>query len=247
MQNEIKNANPGPSKTPYMIGRKNANPDPQKAPYIMEEENANTGRSKAPYIMEAKNVSFRYSKDSPMVLENVNLSISAGERVALVGPSGCGTSTLAKLLAGYLKPTSGEILWDGKPLPGSGCLPVQMIAQHPELSVNPRWKLGRTLNESWQPDAAFRERMGIEDGWLTRWPAELSGGELQRFCIARVMGPQTKFLICDEISTMLDVITQAQIWKAIETHATKNKVGLLIITHNHPLAKKISTKTLILK
>ena len=137
------------------------------------------------------------------------------QRVALVGPSGCGKSTLAGILAGYEIPESGEVLWEGRPLERRGYCPVQMIGQHPEQAVNPRWRMEKILRECWNPKEELLQRMGIEKSWMTRWPNELSGGELQRFCIARVLGPETKFLVCDEISTMLDVITQAQIWQIL--------------------------------
>ena len=77
---------------------------------------------------------------------------------------------------------------------------------------------------------------------MERWPVELSGGELQRFCIARVLGPETEFLLCDEISTMLDVITQAQIWKVLLKEAETRNMGMLVITHNHALAEKVCTR-----
>lgn len=84
--------------------------------------------------------------------------------------------------------------------------------------------------------------MGIQPSWMTRWPIELSGGELQRFCIARVLGPKTKFLVCDEISTMLDVITQAQIWQVLLEETGKRGMGMLVITHNMALAKRVCTR-----
>lgn len=196
--------------------------------------------------LEAKNLSFGYHQSGNRVLDDISLSVETGERVALVGPSGCGKSTLAKLLSGYLRPTGGAVLWDGKPLPERGYCPVQMIFQHPELSVNPRHKMAKILNECWEPDAALIQAMGIEEEWLSRWPNELSGGELQRFCIARVLGPQTKFLICDEISTMLDVITQAQIWELVLEIAKKNRLGLIVVTHNKALAAKVCERVIAL-
>lgn len=192
--------------------------------------------------LEARNVSFRYDKHSSWILKDINLTVKAGERVALVGPSGYGKSTLSKILAGYEKPEEGEILWDGKPLPKTGYCPVQMIYQHPEKAVNPRWKMKKTLKEGWEPDQKTLDEMGIEAAWLERWPTELSGGELQRFCIARVLGPETKFLICDEISTMLDVITQAQIWRKVLDVVEKNHLGLIVVTHNMALAKKVCNR-----
>jgi len=196
--------------------------------------------------LEARDIRFRYGNGGGSrpgwVLDGVSLSVEAGERVALVGPSGCGKTTLAKILAGYLAPTSGSVLLDGAPLPPRGYCPVQMVFQHPELSVNPRWNMQRILTESWTPDAALLEALGIEEAWMKRWPAELSGGELQRFCIARVLGPRTRFLLCDEISTMLDVITQAQVWQLLLRVAEERGLGLLVITHSQPLAEKVCTR-----
>ena len=191
-------------------------------------------------ILEAKNLCFSYGDHK--VLENVNFSVQPGEHVGLIGPSGCGKSTLVRLLAGYLRPQAGEILWGGKPLPRKGFCPVQMIHQHPEKAVNPMWKLRRILNESWRPDPEFLARVGIEEAWLNRYPIELSGGELQRFCIARAMGPQTRCIIADEMTTMLDVITQAQIWELMIREARQRDLSLLVVTHSPELARRICTR-----
>lgn len=192
--------------------------------------------------LEAKNLCFRYSEKSPWILNDISLTVSAGERVGIVGPSGCGKSTLAKILSGYERPNSGELFYNGKPLPDKGYCPVQMIYQHPELSVNPRWKMAKILNEAWNPDEKILEKMGIERAWLTRWPSELSGGELQRFCIARALSPQTNILVCDEITTMLDVITQAQVWNVLIDIAEERKMGMVVITHNIELANRVCTR-----
>ena len=192
--------------------------------------------------LRAENISFRYDRKSPWILKNVDLTLDAGERVALTGPSGYGKSTLSKILAGYLEPTEGQVLLDGKPLPTRGYSPVQLIYQHPEQAVNPRWKMERTLKECWEPDEQLLRAMGIESEWLKRWPSELSGGELQRFCIARVLGPQTRFLVCDEITTMLDVITQAQIWKLLLERAHERDLGMAVVTHNMALAEKVCSR-----
>jgi peptide/nickel transport system ATP-binding protein len=177
------------------------------------------------------------------VLSGTSLSVGAGERVALVGPSGCGKSTLSRILAGSLRPRSGEVLLDGAPLPRRGFCPVQLIWQHPENAVNPRWKLGKTLVEAWRPDDAFLAAMGIEKAWLGRYPAELSGGELQRVCIARALAPEVRYIVADEISTMLDVITQAQIWDVLLGAVAMRGLGLLAVTHSAALAARISDRT----
>lgn len=194
--------------------------------------------------LTGKDICFRYKTKSPWILKDVSLSIESGERVGVVGPSGYGKSTLARILSGYDKPVSGEVKLDGKDLPGKGYCPVQLIYQHPELSVNPRLKMGDILHEAWTPDKELLDRMGIEKKWFTRWPTELSGGELQRFCIARVLAPETRFLICDEITTMLDAITQAQIWHLLLEECEKRNLGMMIITHNKSLAERVCTRVI---
>lgn len=197
--------------------------------------------------LRAENISFRYTENSPWILKNVSLTVEQGERVGIVGPSGYGKSTLSKILAGYVKTSSGQVVLDDSRLPDRGFCPVQMIYQHPELAVNPRWKMEKILNECWHPDDEMLTRFGIEKDWLKRWPGELSGGELQRFCIARVLSPQTKFVICDEITTMLDVISQAQIWNVLLDLAKEHNYGMVIVTHNMELAAKVCTRVIDLR
>lgn len=190
--------------------------------------------------LEAKNVSFRYEPRLPWVLQSVSLKLERGARTALFAPSGYGKTTLAMLLAGYLQPTQGEVLLDGAPLPKTGVCPVQLICQHPEKAINPRWRLARVLEESGALSDAVLDAFGIERAWLTRYPRELSGGELQRFCVARALMSGAQYLICDEISTMLDVITQAQIWNTVLAEAEKRNMAILAVTHNRNLAERIA-------
>ena len=194
--------------------------------------------------IEAKNISFRYSDNQPWILHDVSLKIEEGERVGLIGPSGYGKSTLVKIMSGYLRPTKGEVLLDGTPLPKKGVSPVQLIYQHPEKAINPRWKMKKVLQESGMFREEVMEALGIEKDWLERYPRELSGGELQRFCVARSLFSGTHFLFADEMSTMLDVITQAQIWNLMLKEVEERRLGLLMVTHNAELAKKICTRTI---
>ena len=145
-------------------------------------------------------------------------------------------------MAGYLEPTEGQILLDGKPLPAKGICPVQLIYQHPEKAINPRWKLKRVLEESGQLREDVLDAFGIERAWLDRFPRELSGGELQRFCVARALMSGAQYLICDEISTMLDVITQAQIWNVVLEEAKKQNMGIIAVTHNWHVANRIADR-----
>lgn len=194
--------------------------------------------------LEGKNLYFRYDRKKPWILEDVSIKIEKGQSLAVSAPSGFGKTTLALLLAGYLEPVKGEILLDGRPLPRKGFCPVQLIYQHPEKAINPRWRLRRILEESGQRKEEVLDAFGIERGWLDRFPRELSGGELQRFCVARALLCGADYLICDEVSTMLDAITQAQLWKVILEEAKRREMGILAITHNQHLARRIAEKTI---
>ena len=190
--------------------------------------------------LNAHNISFRYRQDSCWILENINFSISSGERIGLFAPSGYGKSTFSQILSGSLSPSRGCVTLDGSPLPQKGVCPVQLIYQHPEKAINPRWKMSRVLQECGGIPQEMLDRFGIELPWLDRYPGQLSGGELQRFNIARALAVKPDFLICDEISTMLDTITQAQIWNALLESA--EHAGILVVTHNMALAKRICTR-----
>ncbi len=192
--------------------------------------------------LEAKHVYFRYEKKQPWILKDCTLKVEKGERLVVFAPSGYGKTTLAMLLAGYLMPNDGQILIEGEPLPKKGVCPVQMIHQHPEKAINPRWRMKRVLEESGGLQEDMLGMFGIEQAWLTRFPRELSGGELQRFCVARALLNGAQYLICDEISTMLDVITQAQIWNVILDETAKRNMGLIAVTHNRNLAQRIATR-----
>lgn len=194
--------------------------------------------------LEAKNVYFKYERKQPWILEDRSVKIEKGERLAIFAPSGYGKTTLAMMLAGYLEPSKGEILLDGKPLPKNGVCPVQLIYQQPEKAINPRWRLKRVLEESGELREDVLAAFGIENAWLNRFPRELSGGELQRFCVARALMSGADYLICDEISTMLDVITQAQIWRVVLEEAEKRNMGIIAVTHNKHLAERIATRTI---
>lgn len=189
-------------------------------------------------LLRAEHIGFSYRKGVE-VLRDVDFQIAEGEIVGLLGSSGCGKSTLAKIASGRLNPSSGSVTWDGNPLPSHAYRPVQLVYQHPERAINPRWPLGKTMCEAWNPPQELQEAMGIEAAWLNRWPNELSGGELQRFCIIRALAPATKILLCDEITTMLDAVTQAQLWNLLRDIARKRGMGLLVITHNTHLAARI--------
>lgn len=198
-------------------------------------------------MLRVENISFAYQKKR-LLLNNVNLSVHYNERIALVGPSGYGKSTLAKVIAGYLEPICGSIYVEDKSLKQyTAYRPVQLIFQHPEKALNPRWKVGRSLYEAWDIPQSLLDEMGIEEDWLTRWPNELSGGQLQRLSILRALSPETRVLIADEITASLDPITQAQLWQVILREVECKNMSLITITHNRSLAQRISHRIVEIK
>ena len=212
--------------------------------------------------LQAKGICFSYGRQQ--VLHDFNLTVKPRERVALRAPSGTGKTTLCRILAGYLQPASGTVLADGMPLPRRGASLVQLIAQHPERMMDPAIPIRRSLAEattepedaqalaSWEEKGGgieggstvpqLLESLGVQREWLERFPVELSGGELQRCCIARALIARPRYLICDEISTMLDAATQAYLWRFLIEHARANAIGMVLVTHSDALLDRIATR-----
>ena len=194
-------------------------------------------------ILEADHITFYYRRKDVPVLKDISLSVSSGERVGLKAPSGRGKTTLCRLLAGYERRVKGQVLLDGKLLKDyRGICPVQMVWQHPETVVDPLLRLKTTLDEAGHVEQRLLDHLHIEEEWLDRYPSELSGGELQRFCLARALRPEVKFLLCDEISAMLDLVTQAQIWNFLLEEARRRDLGMLIVSHDDALLRQVCTR-----
>ena len=169
--------------------------------------------------LEAKEISFRYQTGSRQILNKFSLEIDSREQVGLIAPSGFGKTTFCKILAGYERPDGGSVLLDGRPLEefGSYC-PVQMIWQHPELSVNPKRRMKTVLEEGDRITRDIIRGLGIEEG------------------------ERTRFLLADEITTMLDLITQSQIWQFLLEETRRREIGLLVVSHSRPLINRICTR-----
>ena len=196
--------------------------------------------------LEARDISFKYGEGTRQILNHVTLTVEAGEKVGIMAPSGYGKTTLCKILAGYEKPDQGEVLLDGTPIHVfHGYSPVQMVWQHPELSVNPKRRMRTVTAEGdWSfEDPGERARieagLGIRDEWKDRFPVEVSGGELQRFCIARALGRRTKLLI--------DLITQGQIWDFVLKELKRRDMGMIAVSHSPELLEKVCDRVVHLR
>ena len=197
--------------------------------------------------LKAENISFKYPSAKEYLLKDINLELDNTKIMGLIGDSGSGKSTLCKILSGYVQKYEGNVLFDGKELPKKGFKPVQLIYQHPEKVMNPKWKMDRVLSESWDVDDETLSEFGIQKTWLTRFPQELSGGELQRFSVVRSLNPETKFLIADEMTTMLDAITQVQILDSVLKIVKKRQMGFLLVSHDMDLVDTICDDKIYLK
>lgn len=194
--------------------------------------------------LEVKNLGYRYT-DSDWLFKDISLTVRPGEIVGLFGYSGSGKSTAAQIICGYKQPLKGKMMIGGRPVSKSGACPVQLVWQHPEKAINPKWRMKRIFQETGGLDKDIMDFLGIKESWLNRWPRELSGGELQRFSLARALSAQdVKYLVLDEMTTMLDAITQAQIWQDVLKWAKARNIGVLVISHDHHLLDRVSDRIL---
>lgn len=192
-------------------------------------------------MLEARDITFGYPGAKPLY-SGFSLQVEPGEHVALQAPSGFGKTTLCRVLAGFERPQTGQVLVDGQPLPRRGVCPVQLIQQHPEQAVDPRLRMRKTLAEAGEVPQQLLDDLGIRDEWLQRYPHELSGGELQRFCIARALAANPRYLVADEVSTMLDAVTQAQIWRFLVDETARRGIGVVFVSHSPALTERVATR-----
>ena len=198
--------------------------------------------------LRAEEISFQYGRGKGQILDRISICVDEGERVGLTAPSGFGKTTLCRLLAGYERPDKGRVLLDDRPVETyKGRLPVQMIWQHPEQSVNPRWRMKHVLKEGGEISAELIRRLGIREEWMERFPSELSGGELQRFCIARALGEGTKILLADEITAMLDMVTQSLVWNVVLEEGKRRGIGVLAVSHSEGVLERVCTRRVIMQ
>ena len=195
-------------------------------------------------------------------VDGISFSIRRGETLALVGESGCGKSTVARLICGLYAPTRGKIIFDGVDM--SSATPaqhasmrarLQMIFQDPYASLNPRWRVQDIVAEPMlahgliKNKAAMRKRVGEllsqvklapQDG--EKYPHEFSGGQRQRISIARALSSNPEFLICDEPTSALDVSVQAQILNLMKDLQREFGLTYLFISHNLAVVSHISDR-----
>ncbi len=207
-----------------------------------------------------------FSGKTIIAVDGVNIKIEEEETVALVGESGSGKSTLGRILLMLIRPDEGRVIFDGidlTKLRGRELrkirMKMQLIPQHPDEALDPRWRIYDSIaeplrihklcNRSEEEDKVLEliRAVGLKEEHLSRYPYELSGGELQRAVIARALTLNPKFIVCDEPTSMLDLSTQASIVRLLMDLQRKLGMSYLFITHDLELARVVADRILIMK
>jgi peptide/nickel transport system ATP-binding protein len=183
------------------------------------------------------------------VITDISLTVQPGQTTGLSGPSGSGKSTLARVLALLQKPFAGTVEIDGETVTGFRFKATQrtmigVLFQQPRLSVDPRLTLRQAIAE---PGADRVEELAslvmLTDDLLGRRPHEVSDGQLQRACLARALALNPRYLICDEMTTMLDASTTAALVGVIRAYQRESNAGVLAISHDATLLTRWADET----
>lgn len=216
-------------------------------------------------LLEVRNADACYGHQP--VLHDVSLKLYRGQTLAVIGESGSGKSTTARLISGLLPPTSGQVLYDGEALPADyrqrskeQLRRIQMIYQIPDTALNPRQRIvdiiGRPLSfYLGLKGKALRERVAellrmidLEPAkYMDRLPREMSGGQKQRICIARALAAEPQLIICDEVTSALDQLVAEGVLKLLDRIQRELGVAYLFITHDVATVRAIADEVLVMQ
>lgn len=210
-------------------------------------------------LLEGKKLNKRFLNKKKMVdaLRDVDFFLQEGEVLGIVGESGSGKSTLLKVIAGMLKPDSGSLFYRGEEYtgqkPGKIGTFLQIIFQNPQSSFDPRMTMEKSILESGR-GKKNRKRLleliktvGLEEELLSRKPSALSGGQCQRMAIARAFYSEAPVLLCDEITSALDVSTQAQVVALLRHLKEEGRLSAIFVTHDISLVSSLCDRIMVMK
>jgi len=228
------------------------------APLVQAMDLAKTFDVSAPWL---NRVLERRPRQLLHAVDGVSFDIGKGRTLALVGESGCGKSTVARLLVGLYAPTRGSVAFDGQDAHAAYRGPaakqlrrrIQMIFQDPYASLNPRWTVAQIVGEPLQEhgiisdQAQLKDRVaqllqsvGLSPQDVVKFPHQFSGGQRQRISIARALATEPEFLVCDEPTSALDVSVQAQVLNIMKDLQRQRGLTYLFISHNLAVVRHVS-------
>lgn len=214
-------------------------------------------------LLEVKNIEFSYGRrklkrNNANILKNVSFSLNEGECLGLIGESGSGKSTLGRIILGLEKQQKGTITFNGVLNRDIWQKELNVVFQDYTTSVNPRFKVIDIIKETLLEKKLNREELekkvielleqvGLNKDYLYRYPHELSGGQLQRVCIARAISQKPKFILLDEAISSLDVSVQVEVLDLLIELKEKYNLSYLFITHDLSAVTYICDKVMFLK
>ncbi|SDS51036.1 ABC transporter ATP-binding protein [Microterricola viridarii] len=219
----------------------------------------------APPILALQGAGYRYHRGG-LALDDVSLSIAAGESVGLVGESGAGKTTALRLLLGLDAPSSGAVLFDGEPLNRRDTAQirrfrssVQAVFQDPYSSLDPRQRIDRIVSEplrslgiasgreAAEQAASALESVGLDADVLRRYPHEFSGGQRQRIAIARAVVCKPRLLLADEPVSALDMSTRIQVIDLLQGLRDRTGLALVMVSHDLGAVASLCERTVVLR
>ena len=228
------------------------------APLVQAHDLARTFDVSAPWL---NRVLERKPRQLLHAVDGVSFEIQRGQTLALVGESGCGKSTVARLLVGLYAPTRGRFTFDGQDAHAAYATAegrqlrrrIQMIFQDPYASLNPRWRVADIVAEPLREHGLLRDPQAIKDRVgellqsvglspldMVKYPHQFSGGQRQRISIARALATHPEFLVCDEPTSALDVSVQAQVLNIMKDLQRQQGLTYLFISHNLAVVRHVS-------
>ena len=222
--------------------------DPEQWPQRSSLTQQNGATSDGDIVVSVEGVAKRFGAQH--LFNDIRTEIRAGEFVAIAGPSGSGKTTLGNILLGLIKPDSGRVVRRA----GMAPIALQKIYQDPAAAFAPGITLRRALQDlvrlhslDWQELSALLARLRLQPALLDRLPSQVSGGELQRFALARVLMLKPALIFADEPTSRLDPITQQETLQLLAEQAREHRCAVLLVTHDHHIAARMADREIVLR